>query len=292
MALPVFACTIRLLKELPMHARTFDPIAQDLRSFSWRGGSFDTGQRPYTERVEGFMRTPNHVLLLTLRGGAEHIEVSTDCGHTYAGPDRPGAVSLVPAHCERRTRMRGVDAEWASIAVAPGPGEGEVLAPFTNVEDPFVAALVGELTRLIHADGRLEPLTCEAMGHAARRYLIGRYSDRANTPARPWKLAPWRLKRLSDYVEANLDRDILIGDLAAAVGLSVGHLHRAFRVTTGTTPLEFIHRLRIKRAAAILASEQVPVADLALRVGFQSPSHFARTFRRFTGVNPSRYGRG
>ncbi len=277
-----------------MHARTFEPIAQDLRSFSWRGGSFDTGQRPYTERVDGFMRTPNHVLLLTLRGGARHIEVRTDCGHAYSGPDRPGAVSLVPAHCERRTRMDGVEAEWASIALSPDPDENarpDRLAPFTNAEDPFVAALVGELSRLIHADGSLEPLYCEAMGHAARHYLVGRYSDRAGAPARPWKLAPWRLRRLTDYVEANLDRDILIGDLAEAVGLSAGHLHRAFRATTGTTPLEFIHRSRIKRAAAILADEQVPVADLALRVGFQSPSHFARTFRRFTGVNPSRYGR-
>ncbi|HEX7125855.1 MAG TPA: AraC family transcriptional regulator [Thermodesulfobacteriota bacterium] len=47
----------------------------------------------------------------------------------------------------------------------------------------------------------------------------------------------------------------------------------------------------VRRAIAILATERVTVAELALRVGFSSPSHFARTFRRVTGVTPSRYVR-
>ena len=78
-----------------------------------------------------------------------------------------------------------------------------------------------------------------------------------------------------------------MADLARLVGLSAGHLHRAFRETTGQTPLEFINRRRVERAAAILATEEPTIAEVALRVGFLSPSHFSRTFRRVTGRNPS-----
>jgi AraC family transcriptional regulator len=75
------------------------------------------------------------------------------------------------------------------------------------------------------------------------------------------------------------------------VGVSAGHLHRAFRATAGVTPLDYINEKRIRRAAAMLVQEQVPITELALRVGFSSPGHFARTFRRVTGVSPSAYRR-
>lgn len=271
------------------HTRIFEPEAAELRSFAWKGGRFDTGRRAFTEEVSGMIRTPHHVVLVTLGGGARNIEVSTDCGHVFSGPDRPGAVSFVPAHCERRARMYGVDAHWASIALPADQGHDSI-APFTNRNDDFLKGVVGEMARLIHADGSLDTAYCETMSDAARQYISLRYGRRAPV-SRAWKLAPWQIRRIADYVEANIERQIAISDVAEELGLSTGHLHRAFRTTTGTTPLEFIHRARMKRAVAILAEERMPIAELALRVGFESPSRFARCFRRFTGINPSKFGR-
>ncbi|HEY8369176.1 MAG TPA: AraC family transcriptional regulator [Thermodesulfobacteriota bacterium] len=280
-----------------MYLRRVEPRAVDWRSFAWRTGIFDTGRRPYTDVVEGTIRTPDHLVLVTLRGGAARLEVDTDCDHTYAGPDYAGAVSFVPAHCERRLRLRGVRAEWASIALRPelvtAFGDGVDIAPFTNVDDPFIAGLVAEFARLHACDGRLDPTYCDAMSHALAAYLAGRYGRRTGSARRrrTWKLPPWRVRRIADYVEAHLGEEILVADLARLVGLSTGHLHRAFRETVGVTPLDYINERRVRRAIAILATERVTVADLALRVGFSSPSHFARTFRRVTGVTPSRYVR-
>jgi AraC family transcriptional regulator len=285
---------------LPDHAYDFDPPPQGSRTFVWAGGIFDTGHRSYTRGVEGLIRMPYHLVLVTLHGGARQLEAVTDCGHRYCGPERAGAVSFVPANCERRVRMHEVELAWASIALRPDlfdavVGEGESLAceiaPFSNANDSFVAALAGELVRVHDAHGRLDSAYCETMSHALASYLARRYGHAAGQH-REWKLSPWRVRRIAEYVDANLGCEIAIADLARLVGVSAGHLHRAFRATLGVTPLSYIHEKRIERAIAILASEQASIAEVALRVGYVSAGHFSRTFRRLTGVHPSKFRAG
>lgn len=277
-----------------MGRHILEPRSQGWRSFGWGMGTFDTAHRPPTTVVEGTIHTADHLVLVTLKGGARHMEVTAEGGHRYAGPDRAGAVSFVPADCERRLVLRDVATEWASIALpaaavadlCDGPAALD-LAPFTNAEDPFVAGLVGEMARLYARDGSVQPLYCETMTRALACYLARRYGRPGVAPMAGGALPPWRLRRIEEHVAAHLADDIRIADLARLVGLSAGHLHRAFRDTTGLTPLEFINRRRVERAAAILASEGPTVAEVALRVGFLSPTHFTRTFRRITGRSPS-----
>jgi AraC family transcriptional regulator len=88
---------------------------------------------------------------------------------------------------------------------------------------------------------------------------------------------------------AHIGCEIAIADLARLVGVSAGYLHRAFRATLGVTPLSYIHEKRIEHAISILTSEDAPIADVALRVGYLSAGHFSRTFRRLTGVHPSKF---
>ena len=282
------------------YTRIIEPRAAAWRSVAWAGGSFDTARRSYTEAVEGTIRTPDHLVLVTLRGGARHLEVTTDGGHRYAGSDRAGAVSFVPADCERRLKLSGVCSEWGSIAWRPDPfdraeGDGQILhlAPFSNVDDPFVAGLVGEFERLLTLDGGLDPAYCETMSHALARYLTRRYGQCAAGRAHhSWKLPRWCIRRITDYIEAHIAGPIFVADLAELIDVSEGHLHRAFRATAGVTPLAYIHERRIQRAKALLSSERLSVGEVALRVGFVSPSHFTRTFRRVTGSNPSRWRPG
>ncbi|MBR0667380.1 helix-turn-helix transcriptional regulator [Roseomonas hellenica] len=282
------------------YVRMLEPRSEAWRSAAWGMGIFDTARRPFAALVEGRMRTPQHLLLVTLRGGARRLEVTTECGHRYDGADRAGAVSFVPAHCGRHLRMHGVRSEWASIAFRPeamdailgADARGPLaIAAFTNVEDGFLAGLVGEFRRHLDEDGTLDPLYADSMGIAAARYLARRFG-RPATPAPAAKLAPWQLRRIEALVEARLGEEIRIAELAAAIGLSAGHFHRAFRATTGKTPLAHVTEARIRRAIGIAATEPLSVAELALRVGFASPSHFARLFRRATGVAPSRLRRG
>jgi AraC family transcriptional regulator len=281
----------------PSQTYEFDPPSQGWRTFAWVDGFFDTGYRAYARAAEGMICMPYHLVLVTLQGGARQLEVSTSCGHRYRGPEHAGAVSFVPAYCERRVQLRDAELNWASIALRPDlfdalAEEGEALAyeiaPFSNAHDSFVAALVGELARLHDAHGRLDRAYCETMSHALASYLVRRYGHPTMRP-REWKLAPWRVRRIAEYVDAHIGCEIAISDLARLVGVSAGHLHRAFRETLGMTPLSYIHKKRIERAISILASEEASIAAVALRVGYLSAGHFSRTFRRLTGVHPSKF---
>lgn len=282
------------------HVRRVEPLATDWRRFSWSSGTFDTARRSHTRDVEGQITLPHALLLVTLSGGARHLEVTAACGHRYAGDDFAGAVSFVPAGCGRRLSMRDVQAEWASISLRPdlldhavaGLGQPFEVPTFTNVRDPLVSSLVAEFVRLQAID-QLDPAYCEAMARALAQHLAYRYGKASPPMAQAsLRLPAWRLRRITEYVEAHLDTSIEVADLAGLVGLSPGHFHRALRATLGMTPLELINRRRIERAQHLLATEGTPIVALALRVGFASTSHFSRIFRRVTGVSPSEYRSG
>ncbi|MGH8031117.1 MAG: helix-turn-helix transcriptional regulator [Luteimonas sp.] len=275
--------------------RRFEPLAVDWRRVCWDGGAFDSARRERTERVEGLIRLPSHLLLLTVSGGAEHLDVRADCGHRYRGADRAGAMSFVPAGCTRHLSMTGVRARWASLSLDPALLDDRAtsaLRALSNLHDPFLHQLLLALELAFRADGDIDrdyaaALTAAAARHVARRCLDRHDHDDGKHMAR---LSVWRMRRIEGYVEAQLHGPIRIGDLAAVVGLSEGHLHRAFRATTGMTPLAYLQQRRIERATALLTQDPaLAILDLALQVGFTSPGHFARTFRRVKGVSPSRY---
>jgi AraC family transcriptional regulator len=280
------------------YERRVEPLAQAWRHVAWGIGTFDTARRSFTPHVEGTIRTPQHLIMVTLSGDAQSVEVQSDCGHRYMGPDRAGAVSFVPAHCRRQLQMRGVASEWASVSLSPAlfatEGAGGTLddAAFTNAEDAFVQGLVTEFARLFARDGALDRTYCDSMSWALARYLVARYGQAAARREVGCTLPRWRMRRITDYVEAHLAEPVRIAALAELVGVSPGYFHRAFRATTGHTPLDFVNERRIQRAKAHLDTGDDSMATIALKVGFTSPSHFTRIFRHVTGINPSRYRKG
>jgi AraC family transcriptional regulator len=286
------------LRDQPVAVRRVEPLSADWRSAHCAGGTFDTARRAPTRAVEGVIRTPQHMLLVTLRGGAERLRVSSDCGHRYDGPDRAGLVSFVPAHCERRLAMTRVSSEWASLSLPASLVDGisragVSIGTFTNAEDALLSGLVREMASVMQAEGGFEPAYAEAMTTAAAHHLVRRYGvpdEARNGPA--GRLTLWQRRRVEAFIEAHLAGDIRIADLAREARLSPGHFHRAWRATTGQSPLAAIHATRVRRALTLLLVENCTVAEVALQVGFLSPGHFARVFRSVTGRSPSEIRRG
>jgi AraC family transcriptional regulator len=287
----------------PEYRRQIEPLALGWRRIAWNTGAFDTGHRPFTDEVEGTICIPHHLVMVTLRGQARSLEVSSSCGHRYTGADRPGAVSFVPADCERRLRLRGVESEWASISLEPKLFDsaanghrdlGAIQIPvFTNVEDAFISGMMVEMARLNARDATLDSTYCDAMSWALARYIIARYGEkRAGPDVLVWKLAPWQVRRVADYIDVHLAEPLRIAQLAELASVSPGYFHRAFKATLGKTPLAFVNERRIKRAMVLLKSDAASMAAIALQVGFESPSHFTRMFRQVAGVNPSAFRRG
>lgn len=113
-------------------------------------------------------------------------------------------------------------------------------------------------------------------------------------PARPPDriyLSPPKLRRVIDFVEANLHERIGLDDLAQAAGLSPNHFLRVFKLATGDTPYHFLRARRLERARQLLAANTLTIAQLALECGFANQAHFTAAFTRAMGISPGRYRR-
>lgn len=99
------------------------------------------------------------------------------------------------------------------------------------------------------------------------------------------------LTRACAYMEAHLGERLSLRDIAAAACVSRSHFARMFRVSTGSSVMAYLYRLRVERAKAVLIDADVPLADLSASMGFSHHSHFTRVFRRHTGMSPSTFVR-
>jgi AraC-like DNA-binding protein len=100
------------------------------------------------------------------------------------------------------------------------------------------------------------------------------------------------LKRLEEYVEANIDSALDIDELAAVVRMSPSHFARSFSRSAGLTPHRYVIQCRVAKARELLAATDLALTDIALNVGFSDQSHFSRRFQELVGVPPGAYRRG
>lgn len=96
------------------------------------------------------------------------------------------------------------------------------------------------------------------------------------------------LRRIDDWIEANLDRIIRLDELAILANMSEFHFHRMFRLSRGIAPHAWVTERRVDRARALLKSDK-PIVEIAVACGFSSQSHLTRVFRRHTGKTPADY---
>ncbi|WP_256103847.1 GlxA family transcriptional regulator [Streptomyces sp. ODS05-4] len=94
-----------------------------------------------------------------------------------------------------------------------------------------------------------------------------------------------------DWLRANLARDLALAEIAAHAGMSTRTLMRRFREQTGTTPLQWLHRARVRQAQHLLETTEHSVERIGAQVGFGSATAFRDRFKRTTGVSPQAYRR-
>lgn len=138
----------------------------------------------------------------------------------------------------------------------------------------------GSLHGGLYADGAMLQLA----GHLIRLSGVRAGSVRGG-------LAPWQVRRVTEYLEDHLTDDVALADLAALTGLSTYHLCRAFKQSTGMPPHRWRLARRIERAREMLEHTEQAVTEVAAAVGYQDPSQLAAAFRKATGLSPTQYRR-
>src|SRR6266511_3059605 len=91
------------------------------------------------------------------------------------------------------------------------------------------------------------------------------------------------------WMEDNCGKDLTLDDMATHAGMSTRTLNRRFREQTGTTPTQWLLRIRIRQAQYLLEATDRPVDRIASQVGFGSPTAFRDRFKRIVGTSPNAY---
>lgn len=104
-------------------------------------------------------------------------------------------------------------------------------------------------------------------------------------------LAGWQRQRAMELLDASLDGDLSMGQLAVECGLSTRHFARAFRQSMGMPPHRYLLKRRIERAKHLLERGALSLPEIALACGFADQSHFTRVFHASAGIPPGQWRR-
>lgn len=104
--------------------------------------------------------------------------------------------------------------------------------------------------------------------------------------------APVWLRAAEDFIEAHADAKFSLAELARAVGRHPVHVAREFRRAHRQTVGDYVRELRVRRAAALLASGHWPLGEIALACGFCDQAHLTRSFKAVFKTTPGVFRRG
>jgi len=154
-------------------------------------------------------------------------------------------------------------------------------------------SIVAELLRALSESLHDEPSNAAECLRRAEAMLGRRHEKvmRASAPTARQGLAPWQVRRVLAYMDANLDGSIKNKDLAAIARLSVFHFNVAFRNSTGDSPHEYIIRRRMERAQGLMLSTEMSLSEIAGECGLADQAHLTRLFRRVVGESPAAWRR-
>lgn len=98
------------------------------------------------------------------------------------------------------------------------------------------------------------------------------------------------IQKCLECMERNMDNpEYGVEELSRDLGMVRMSLYRKLQSITGHTPTDFVRSIRLKRAAQLLQSSQLPIVEIANRVGFSSPSYFSKCFKEMFGMLPKQY---
>lgn len=145
----------------------------------------------------------------------------------------------------------------------------------------------------LHASFRQTPVMPRQKLESATRllsYFAEQLAAKSNQLAiREANNIPAQVLRAKRFIESNYEEDIALADAARAAHTSVFHLCKLLRKSLGLSFTELLGRQRVEAARHLLANPNLRVSEIAYQVGFQSLTHFNRTFKKVVGISPTRY---
>ena len=160
---------------------------------------------------------------------------------------------------------------------------------FDSVVHHLGQPLVSALERPLHAS----KIFLDHVLQALNSHFVCSYGGvRMSAPQFRGGLSSLQMRRATELLEAHLDGDIALQQVAEACELSVSHFSRAFKQTFRRPPYRWLIERRVDRARDLMTNSRLPLADIAIRCGFADQSALNRSFKRIHGVTPGIWRRG
>jgi AraC family transcriptional regulator len=193
--------------------------------------------------------------------------------------------AILPSHVTEATYAQAIRPTDGGDQVEAGDATQDSLRRLHSV----VAELFRALSESLHD----EPSNAAQCLQRAEAMLDGRHEQAVRAPATTARhgLAPWQVRRVLTYIDANLDKSIKNNDLAAIARLSVFHFNVAFRNSVGDSPHEYIIRRRMERAQGLMLSTEMSLSEVAAECGLADQAHLTRLFHRVVGESPAAWRR-
>lgn len=281
-----------------LDARPQRPIATT-RGRGWKGVTVDL-HRPYFNCAESHAGLDHHLICYCPSGSARLVQ--TRAGETHASVITAGTSYIMPAGHDSTwegdsglsARLRIPTSLIVLAAEQLGRRNGRVeIRNVFQMRDPMIERLAQNL--LAEMDMKAHPvqvLIVDVMSTALAAHMLRSYNAFEVVECSPERaLGKLEIARLTEYIEDNLDRTISLEDLAAVVNVSRFHFSRLFKRSIGSTAISFVEQCRIRRAQSLITDTDLPLAEIALAVGFTDQSHFTRRFHRNVGCTPAVFAR-
>lgn len=162
------------------------------------------------------------------------------------------------------------------------------LEPRFQFQDPQIEHVAWALAAEHRKGAPNGGLYTECLGLALAVHLIGRYRS---SVASKRGLSRIQLRRVTAYIENNIEQDLSLATLAQIAHLSASHFNAMFKRSTGFAVHEYVIRRRVDRAKQLLTRGELAASQVAAEAGFSHQSHMARAMRRVLGVTPSAIAR-
>ena len=168
------------------------------------------------------------------------------------------------------------------LAYQPGVGQ----------DDAIVRHLGMSVLQALHRPGEVNQLFIDHTMLAISAHVSQAYGGLQPGSQLPrGGLAPWQTKRACERMESDLGGIFSLQEIAAEFGLSVSHFSRAFRISTGLPPHQWLLHHRVKVAKQLMTVRDLPLSEIAISAGFANQSHFTRVFSASVGVSPAAWRR-